>query len=144
MSDLGPRNQCPYLQQIDRNQRETGLAGHSLGGGEEREQRRRSCSGGWGYKGEEGCAEGGGSIQMIQGIHLLSQEGVMQRTLRPDGHSEKSSHQGMGNNAAEDKGNGVADKGRVVADEDHIVDEGHIAVDTEDEVTGNITNFECQ
>ncbi len=65
----------------------------------------------------------------------------------PDGHYEKSSHQGGGNNAAEDKGNGVVDKDRVVADEGHIVDEGHIAVDTEDEVvadTGNIfTNFEC-
>ncbi len=33
LSDLGPRNQYPYLQQIDRSQRETGLAGHSLGGG---------------------------------------------------------------------------------------------------------------
>ncbi len=47
----------------------------------------------------------------------------------PDGHYEKSNHQGGGNNAAEDKGNGVADKGRVVADETDKIDKGHIAVD---------------
>ncbi len=69
----------------------------------------------------------------------------------PDGHYEKSSHQGGGNNAAEDKGNGVADKGRVVADESDKIDEGHthithIAVDTEGEVVAdmrNITDFGC-
>ncbi len=65
----------------------------------------------------------------------------------PDGHYEKSNHQGGGNNAAEDKGNGVADKGRVVADETDKIDEGHIAVDPEGEVvadTRNITDFGCQ
>ncbi len=33
-------------------------------------------------------------VLMIRGIHLISQEGIMQRT-----HYEKSSHQGGGNNA---------------------------------------------
>ncbi len=54
LSDLGPRNQYPYLQQIDRNQRETGLAGHSLGGGggegaisEELLSRRMGVRGRW-------------------------------------------------------------------------------------------------
>ncbi len=67
-------------------------------GEEEREQCRRSCCPGeWGYRGEEGCVEGGGSIQMIRGIHLLSQEGVMHHAKdTPDGHYEKSSHQGGG------------------------------------------------
>ncbi len=43
----------------------------------------------------------------------------------PDEHYEKSmcSHQGGGNNVAEETGNGV-DKGRVVADESDNVDEG--------------------
>ncbi len=66
----------------------------------------------------------------------------------PDGHYEKSNHQGGGNSAAEDKGNGAADKGRVVADETDKIDEGHmyIAVDPEGEVvadTRNITDFGC-
>ncbi len=52
----------------------------------------------------------------------------------PDGHYEKSSHQGGGNNVAEDKENGVADKVRVVADESDNADEGHIAVNTEVDV----------
>ncbi len=83
LSDLGPRNQYPYLQQIDRNQRETRLAGHSLGGGggegamsEELLTRRM------GVQGERRVR--GRWWQMIRGIHLLSQEGVMQRILQMD------------------------------------------------------------
>ncbi len=76
------------------------------------------------HKGEGGCVEGSGCTELIRGIHLLSQEGVMQKNT-PDGHYEKSSHQGGGNSVAEETGNDVADKGRVVADESDNVDEGH-------------------
>ncbi len=64
----------------------------------------------------------------------------------PDGHYEKSNHQGGGNNAAEDKGNGVAaltKACRVVADETDKIDGGHIAEGEVVADTRNTTDFGC-